>query len=485
MNYRLVVYLLGKLCFTLGGALCIPLVMAFAYGESCWLAFAQTIALAVGMGYIMDRWGEADAKDTITFREGVAVTAATWVLITWLGGQPYYFAGILDQVSAYFESISGFTTTGSTTITAIEACPRSILFWRAFTHWMGGIGIVVWFIALLPNLSGSIVHAYNAEVTGAVDDRVVPRIRTTTIVLLRIYVVFTLAETILLMWAGMDWFDASTHSFSSIGTGGFSNYDNSVVHFHSPLIEVILSFFMLLAGGNFALYYSVWRKGLKELWQDTEFRTYLGIVFVSIVLIAFNLNAQQGFSLLTSFRHSLFQVASIISTTGFVSNDFDIWPSFSKLILVGLMFVGSCAGSTAGGIKVSRICVLGKTAVAEIKHVLHPSVVTNVNMNKQPVPPSVVAGILRFFFLFMVLFALLVLLVAMTGLSVTDSIGAVAGTMGNVGPGLGVVGATCTFAPVHPFGKLVLCLSMLLGRLELFTLMIMLRPEFWRGTRRW
>jgi len=257
MNYKLVAFLLGKLCMTLAGALCIPLLLSVLWAEQCWGAFGLSIALSVVIGLALNFYGEADAKDTMTFREGVAVTAGTWVLVTWLGGQPFYFAGILDQVSSFFESISGFTTTGSTTIAALEICPKSILFWRAFTHWMGGIGIVVWFIALLPNLSGSIVHAYNAEVTGAVDDRVLPRIRETTIALVRIYIVFTVVETILLMFAGMNLFDAITHSFSTIGTGGFSNYDNSVVHFNSVPIEGIISFFMLVAGGNFALYYAV------------------------------------------------------------------------------------------------------------------------------------------------------------------------------------------------------------------------------------
>jgi len=485
MNYKLVAFLLGKLCMTLAGALCIPLLLSFAYGESCWWAFVLSIVLSMVIGKGLDIYGEADAKDTMTFREGVAVTAGTWVLLTWLGGQPFYFAGVLDQVSSFFESISGFTTTGSTTIASLASCPKSILFWRAFTHWMGGIGIVVWFIALLPNLSGSIVHAYNAEVTGAVDDRVLPRIRETTIALVRIYIVFTVVETALLMFAGMNLFDASTHSFSTIGTGGFSNYDDSIVHFNSVPIEIILTIFMLISGGNFALYYAVWRKGIGELWKDTEFKTFWAIVAATTALITLNLFFKSGISMWESFRYSMFTVASIISTTGFANSDFDLWPTFSKLILIMLMFVGSCAGSTAGGIKVSRICVLWRTSVAEIKHVLHPNVVANVNINGEPLPDGIVTAILRFFFLFMALFALLVLLVAMTGLTATDAISAVACTIGNVGPGLGVIGPTQTFAPLHPFAKIVLCVSMLLGRLELFTLMIMLRPEFWRGTRKW
>ncbi len=485
MNYRIVAFLLGELCRTLGIALCVPFILALLWGDPCRVAFAETIALTAVVSYLLIKYGKADSKDNITFREGVAVVSGAWVLLTFLGGLPYYFGNILDLVSAVFESISGFTTTGATTITQIVAVPKSMLFWRSMTHWMGGIGIVVWFIALLPNLGTGVVHMYNAEVTGATDDRVLPRIKTTSVALCKIYVGLTTILAILLFGAGMNVFDSITHAFSTIATGGFSSYDTSIVYFKSPLIEMIIAVFMILAGGNFALYFSVGSKGIKELWHDTEFFSYIAIVVVVTLLITGNLAAKTGMGLVEAARYAFFQVASIISTTGFVSNDFDVWPPFSKYMLVMLMFIGACAGSTAGGIKVSRIVILFKTAVAEIKRVLHPSAIFSVKMSGKSVPLSVITGISRFFFLYMLLFAILTLLLASTGLTVTDSMGAIAATISSVGPALGIAGATCTYAPIAPFGKIVICLAMLLGRLELFTLMVLIRPEFWRSTRNW
>ena len=484
MNLLIVAYLLGKLCMACAGALLVPLVMALYFGESCLSAFVISALLAAVISFLLYRWG--NFEDThITFREGVAVVSGAWLVISFLGAMPYYLSGTLDFISAIFESISGFTTTGATTITAIEEVAKSLLFWRSMTHWMGGIGIVVLFIAFLPNIGSGAVHMFNAEVTGPTEDRVVPRIRATSLALCKIYLLFTVVETGLLCWAGMSFYDGINHAFSTIATGGFSTYDTSIIHFNSPLIEGIIAVFMVLAGGNFALYFSVWKKGPKEFWHDTEFKGYIFFVLAGTLLIALNIFFKMGFSVQESFRHAFFQVTSIISTTGFVSNDFDVWPAFSKYILVLLMFIGACAGSTAGGIKVSRIVILGKVILAEIRHIIHPSMVTNVAMNGKHVPDRVIAGIGRFFFLYMMLFAGLTLLLAGTGLSVTDSIGAIAATISSVGPALGVAGATSTYATISPFGKLVICIAMLLGRLELFTLLVLIRPEFWRSTRNW
>jgi len=484
MNLLIVSYLLGKLSLACAGALLVPLVMAFCLGDACLQSFAMSVLLAALIGYAFLCYGSfADAH--ITFREGVAVVSGAWVVISFFGAMPYYFAGTLDFISAIFESISGFTTTGATTITAIEAVPKSMLFWRSMTHWMGGIGIVVLFIAFLPNIGSGAVHMFNAEVTGPTDDRVVPRIRETSVALCKIYIMFTVVEAILLFFAGMSFYDCINHAFSTIATGGFSTYDNGVMHYNSPLIEGIMGIFMILAGGNFALYFSVGKKGPKEFWRDTEFKVYIFLVIITTIIIAINIFCKMGFTGSEALRHSFFQVASIISTTGLVSNDFDVWPAFSKYILILLMFIGACAGSTAGGIKVSRIVILCKLTLAEIRHTIHPCMVTNISMNGKHVPDIVIAGIGRFFFLYMMLFAGLTLLLASTGLSVTDSIGAIAATISSVGPALGVAGATSTYASITPFGKTIICIAMLLGRLELFTLLVLIRPEFWRSTRNW
>ena len=484
MNLFIVLSLLGKLSLACAGAILVPLVMAFYLGDTCLNAFAISALLAAAIGYIFIRYGNSNDVH-ITFREGVAVVSGAWVLVSFLGAMPYYLSGTLDFISAIFESISGFTTTGATTITNIEAVSKSMLFWRSMTHWMGGIGIVVLFIAFLPNIGTGAVHMFNAEVTGPTDDRVVPRIRETSVALCKIYIFFTVVQAALLFFAGMSFYDCINHAFSTIATGGFSTYDNSLMHFNSPLIEGIIGVFMILAGGNFALYFSVVQKGPKEFWRDTEFKVYICLVVITTALVALNIFCKMGFSGTESLRHSFFQVASIISTTGFVSNDFDVWPAFSKYILVLLMFIGACAGSTAGGIKVSRIVILYKLTLAEIRHTIHPCMVTNISMNGKHVPDTVVSGIGRFFFLYMMLFAGLTLLLASTGLSVTDSIGAIAATISSVGPALGVAGATSTYASITPFGKSVICIAMLLGRLELFTLLVLIRPEFWRSTRNW
>lgn len=484
MNFRLLSFFLGKLCTTCAISLCLPLLLALFLGEDSILAFLGAIMSGASLGFLFIKYGESEDVG-ITYREGVAIVGFGWLIITFLGSLPYVFTGVLDPISAFFESVSGFTTTGATAISQIEILPRSLLLWRSLTHWIGGIGIIVVFIALLPQIGGGAVHMFNAEVTGPTAERVLPRIKTTAIALCKIYAAFTMIEMAMLYLAGMTAFEAVNHSFSTIATGGFSTYDTSVVHFKSPLIEAIIAFFMMLAGGNFALYYMVGEKGLSVLWRDTEFKVYAVIIIAATFAITLNLYFNNFFDGITSLRHSVFQVASIISTTGFVSNDFDVWPPFSKLCLVLLMFIGGCAGSTAGAIKVSRVVILVKTAFAHLKRSIHPSMVIDISMSGKTVPPSVIAGIARFFFLYIIIFAFLAFLMAMTGLTVVDSIGIIAATISSVGPALGVAGATCTYADITSFGKIVICLAMLLGRLELFTLLVLLRPEFWRSTRNW
>lgn len=484
MNFRLVSYFLSKLSLACAASLLAPIFVAILMGETFFKPFVLTILVALISAFVLGRYGKT-LDDKITYREGVATVAIAWILVTFIGALPYVFTGILDPVSAYFESISGFTTTGTTTIANIEILPRSILFWISLTHWMGGIGIVVIFIALLPSIGNGAAHMFNAEVTGHTEERVLPRIKKTSIALVTIYMGITGLEAIFLYFAGMSVFDSITHAFSTIATGGFSSYDTSIIHFNSPLIEVILSFFMIVAGGNFALYYSIGENGIKELGKNTEFKYYIGIIALAIMVITLNLTLKTDYNLLESLRHSSFQVASIISTTGFVSNDFDVWPTFSKLVLMLLMFIGGCAGSTAGGIKVSRIVILGKLAYQELKKIVHPNMITNVFMNNKAVPINIISGIVRFFFLYIVLFAILALLLTTTGISISDSIGIIAATISSVGAAYGIAGATCTYATLPIFAKIVICIAMLLGRLELFTLMILLRPEFWRSTRNW
>ena len=484
MNFRLLSFFLGKLCLTCGAALLLPSLLALYGDEKTAYDFLSSSLIAGSLGFFFVGYGNADGKG-ITYREGVAIVGLGWLIITLLGSLPYIFAGVLDPVSAFFESVSGFTTTGVTAFEKISSLPSSVLLWQSMTHWFGGIGIVVVFIALLPQVGSGTVHMFNAEVTGPTAERVMPRIKNTALVLFKIYALFTLSAMLLLMLAGMSVFDAVTHSLSTIAAGGFSNYDDGIAHFNSPLIEGIITFFMIVAGSNFGLYYQASHNGLRALWQNTEFRAYVSIIVLMSIAIAGNLYYNNVFNGTNSLRYSIFHVTSVISTTGFVSGDFNNWPTFSKLGLLFLMVVGGCAGSTAGGIKVSRLVVLVKMVFAHLKGTFHPSMVFDITMNGKTVPSRVIAGIARFFFLCVVVFAVLSFLMAASGLSVVESISIIAATISSVGPVLGVAEAAFVYSEITPFGKMVVCLSMLLGRLELFTLLVLLRPEFWRSTRYW
>lgn len=484
MNFKTVIYLLGRLTLFCVACMTIPLCLSLFNNDTSLPAFMWSICLSIVVGLLFIKQGEFKAA-TLTLREGMATVTLAWLLISLLGALPYFLSGILDPVSAFFESVSGFTTTGATTIDDIEILPHSILLWRSLTHWIGGIGIIVLFIAMLPQMGGSAVHLFNAEVSGPTSERVVPRIKNTAFSLCMIYITFTVTETLLLMFCGLNLFDALTHSLSTIATGGYSTYNTSVAHFNNIYIESIIAFFMILSGGNFALYYITYKKGLKKLWRDTEFKTYIGIITVITIAISINLYVDNLFNAFESVRHALFQVASIISTTGFVSNDFEAWPSFSKLCILLLMFIGGCAGSTAGGLKVSRIVLLLKLVGQELKRTIHPKMVLNIKINNKSVAAPVIGGITRFFFIYMTLFFFLTILISTTGLGMIDSIAVIAATISSVGPAFGVAGATCTYSSITAFGKIIICIAMLLGRLEIFTLLVLLRPEFWRTSRRW
>jgi trk system potassium uptake protein TrkH len=329
------------------------------------------------------------------------------------------------------------------------------------------------------------VHLFNAEVPGPVSERVLPRIKDTALTLWKIYIIFTLVQLILLTIAGMSFFDAINHSFATMATGGFSTKNTSIAYYDNFAIELILTFFMILAGGNFGIYLMAWRKKSLKSFRNTEFYIYLFIIFLATVIIAGSLWFNIGKSPEYAFRHALFQVVSIMTTTGYASADFDQWPSMTKLILLILMFIGGSAGSTSGGMKVSRIILLTKSTLTELKQGIHPRAVSSIKLEGKAIDPNTLNRVGVFFFLYIVIFAAVSIVLAATGLEPFDALSAVAATLGNIGPGFGVVGPTTTFASINLFGKLVLTFCMLLGRLELFTLLILLRPEFWRLKKSW
>lgn len=479
MGTRIVSRLLGRILAAYALFMAVPLVYALFCREPVVAFFVWSASLTGIVGAMLFYYGEEPGR--IGIREGFLIVAGTWFLSGLLGALPYWFSGwVPTYLDAVFETVSGLTTTGASIIPDVEALPQSLLLWRSMTHWLGGMGIIVLFVVFLSNVGADAVHLFQAESPGPTVERVLPRIRTMALRLWQMYVFFTAVEVVLLWIAGMDLFDAVNHTFATMATGGFSTKNTSIKYFDSVAVELIIVFFMLLAGGNFGLYYLAWKKGLRRLFLDGEFRLYLGIVIVSTLTVAAFLYFGPGTNPATGLRDALFTVASIMTTTGFVTADFDQWPSAAKIILMILMFIGGCAGSTAGGMKVVRLLILLKDAAWSLLHAVHPRLVAALKIGGRPVNAGVLHMVLQFFFLYVLLFFVSVLLVAASGPEPFEAMGAVAATLGNVGPAFGIVGPTTTYADVHPFAKAVLIADMLLGRLELFTLLVLFHPEFWQ-----
>ena len=485
MNTKVISYLLGKISVLMGAVQIINLLMALYYGEECYKTFLASILVAFGIGYGLQHYGRDISEKEISVREGIGTVFFAWVLAAALAAVPFVLLGVLDPVSAYFEAMSGLTTTGATSISDLEVLPKSLLFWRAMNHWIGGIGIIVLFVALLPQIASGAVYLFNAEVTGFSNSRILPRIRTTAIALFYIYLLLTIILTGILRGMGMSVYDAVYHACSCIATGGFSDYNASVAHFKSPMIEYALSLFMVLAAGNFAVYYQVTQNGLKALWEDLEFKIYVVMVLCFTVAIAVNIILTNGYSIEGGFRSALFHVASFASTTGFVADDYDKWPSFARMMLAVMFFTGGCAGSTAGGIKICRLIVLVKTVAAELRRTLHPQMLLSVYYSKVRLSMATVTNIGRFFFMYIFVVAFLTLVTTASGVAPEEAIFGVASCLASVGPAFGSIGATGTYTELPAGAKIAMALGMLLGRLELFTALALLRSEYWRNSKRW
>lgn len=482
MNIYTVNYILSRLSFAMAASLVIPLVLAIASNEPSRQAFMLSVLVSAFLGVGFRRYGKP--AEALTAREGIAITAFGWFTGTFLGMLPYLLGNYLGFLDALFESISGFTGTGATVFSSLGTLPYSILFWRMMTAWIGGLGIIVIFIALLPQSGASTIYMYNAEGGGPTMDRVMPRLRDMTIALFKIYLIFTAFTTGIFMLCGVDFSIAVTHAMSTIGTCGFSTYDDSTMHFHNLPFELWTALFMFLAGGSFSLYYRAWVKGPSVILRNTEFRAYLCIILVSILLIFLNLIVEMGLDFASTVRFAVFQVTSL-STTGFVSADFETWPTFSKLLLLILMMIGGCAGSTASGIKVARLILLVRNARAVILQKLNPHRVVDISLGGAHVDSAMLLRVGTFFFLYLAIIFVTAFLLTMDGLLPFDAIAVAVTTIGNIGPAFGIVSATSTYAPLSDFVKTILCVTMLLGRLEIFTLLILLRPSFWRKTKRW
>jgi trk system potassium uptake protein TrkH len=480
LNLLSVVKVLGFLLLVTAGCLLLPALVAVIYGENDWPYFLA----ASGIGVLLGGSTLLLLRDTpdLRVREGFAVVAFGWLVVGLLGALPFWFSGQIPSFTdAAFESISGFTTTGASILTDIEGRSHGTLFWRALTHWLGGMGIVLLALAILPLLGVGGMQLFRAEVPGPVAERLTPRIRETAKLLWMVYGALTLAETVALLLAGMNLFDAICHSFATMATGGFSNNNSSVGGYQNPAVEWVIIVFMFLAGANFSLHYLALTGRIQAYVRDEEFRFYGAIILGSTLLIAAALIMGHHYpDVGTTVRASLFQVVSILTTTGFGTADYLLWPPVAHVILLVLMSVGGCAGSTGGGIKVMRVLILLKHARLEMKKMLHPRGIYTLWFNDRPLSPTLQTNVLGFFLLFASVYVLGVLLLAMGGRDIVTSVGATAATLGNIGPGLGEVGPACNYGGLFSWEKWLLVLFMLIGRLEIFTVLVLLLPEAWR-----
>lgn len=485
MNFSLVQGILGRMLMGYALTMFIPLILAVFNKENSQWAFFLALCITGCIGAAMYRFRKP-TQEKMSIRESFVIVGGAWVLTCLLGALPFWIGGAVPTyIDALFESVSGLTTTGSSVINDVERLPSSILLWRSLTHWLGGIGIIVLFIILLPNTGFGAVHLFNAEVPGPLSKRTMPRIRDTAITIWRIYAVFTFVLFAMLWMSGMNLFDAINHAFSTIAAGGFSTKNTSIMYYNNLAIELIVIFFIIIAGGNFRIYLEAWTKKSLAPFKNTEYITYLLIILTSTLLIVGGLWLTHDTHPEYALRHALFQVVSLVTGTGFASTDYDQWPAITKLILLVLMFIGGCAGSTTGGMKISRIMLLTKQTWSMLTRGLHPRAVSSIKLDGKPIDPTAVKMISIFFFLYVGIFAIASIIIAGTGLEPFDAMSAVAASLGNVGPGFGIVGPATTYASISLFGKFILSLCMLLGRLELFTLLILLRPEFWRVKGSW
>ncbi len=477
--------IIGKLLILLSLFLLTPIPFSYYFADGMSHVFVLCSGLgALSGGIILAIFApEAD----LGYRDGFAVVVLSWLGLAFLGALPYYFSGVdYSWVDCYFESMSGFTTTGSTIFTDIEALPESVLFWRAVTHWLGGMGIIVLSLAILPLLGVGGMQLFQAEMPGPTKDRLAPRIQDTARILWGVYLLFTLLEIFLLMLGGLDFYDATCHAFATLATGGFSPHNASAGHFQSAYVEYVILAFMFLAGINFSLHHrALWTGKIFTYWENEEFRLYLTLIgAATLIILGVNMFHHVFTDLFSGFRTSLFQVLTIITTTGFGTADFDQWPAVCKLLLVSLMFVGGCAGSTGGGIKVVRILLFFKYARLQLRNLIHPRAVGAIKMGGEKVPREVMISILGFFAIYIAVFFVAGIIVTMTGVDILTGTTSVIATLNNIGPGLHLVGPTQHFGHLPATAKVVLIFCMLAGRLELYTVAVLLTPDYWAMARK-
>ena len=477
MNTKMIRYILAKMLGVEAILLLLPALVSLIYGEFSGVYFLIpsgiliVIYLLVGM--------KKPEKRTIYGKEGMVIVASAWILWSLFGALPFTISGsIPSYLDAFFETVSGFTTTGSSILTDVEALPQGMLFWRSFTHWIGGMGVLVFVMVLTTLDKKNSMYLMRAEVPGPEKDKLVPRTMSTARILYGMYLGLTLIEVILLLLGGMNMFDSLIHAFGTAGTGGFSNYAASVGHFDSAYIDGVISIFMILFGVNFNLYFFLLIRDFKPVWKNEELRAYLGIILAAVAVITLNISGQYP-NPLKAFRYALFQVASIITTTGYATADYNAWPMLSQCILLMLMVIGACASSTGGGIKVSRFLMVLKCIKREIKQMVHPKSISIIRVNDKKMG----ADVLRSLYVYLMAYAGIVvgsvLIVSIDNLDFGTTFSSVLATLNNIGPGIADVGPVGSFAEFSPLSKIVFCFDMLAGRLEIFPFLMLFTASAW------
>ena len=477
MNYKMVLYTMGRVVLLEAAFLVLPMAVSLLYGERCAVSFGLTILVALAVGFLLTFLCRG-SHGTSSIKDGFMIVALTWIMLSAIGALPFVFSReIPSYVDAFFETVSGFTTTGATILTDVEALSRGMIFWRSFTHWIGGMGILV-FVVMLMKTTDRSINILKAEMPGPTVDKLAPKSRDTARILYLLYISLTVLETVLLLLGGMGLFDSVVHSLSTAGTGGFGAYNASAANF-SPYIQWVLTVFMLLFGVYFNLYYLLLLGRVRDIFRNTEFKVYLGIIAAAVTIITVDiLPLYQSFS--TSLRQASFQVAAIMSTTGFVTADFTVWSPLSKTLLLLLMFLGGCAGSTAGGLKLSRIIILCKMARRELRRTLRPRVVDVIKMDGHRLEEQTAHSVAVYFALYMLCIGALLVALSFSPFDLETNLFSSVSCFNNVGPAFGMAGPVGNYSLYQPVLKLLLCVGMLLGRLEIYPMLLLFVPAAWR-----
>lgn len=477
MNYSIVLYILGCVLKFESAFLVLPALVGLIYREHASVSYLAVAVLCLILGVLLTH--KKPRSTNLYTREGFVAVALSWIIMSIFGAIPFVLTGDIPfYVDALFETISGFTTTGSSILTDVESISKASLFWRSFSHWIGGMGVFVFIMAILPMMGGSTMNLMKAESPGPSVSKLVPHVKDTAKILYGIYIAITICEATILRALGMPLFDSLTTTFGTVGTGGFGIRNDSIAGY-SPAIQITITVFMILSGINYTAYFYILTGKIKELFKIEEVRWYLAIIFGSVAVITWNVRSlYPTFS--ETLRHAFFQVGSIITTTGYATTDFDLWPALSKTLLVTLMFIGACAGSTSGGIKVSRILILLKTIRKELSLIIHPRQVKKIRMDGHPVDHETLRSANVFLVVYFVLLLTSMLLIRVDEFDFSTNFTSVVTVLNNIGPGLNLVGPTQNFSIFSPFSKFVLMFDMLAGRLELFPMMILLMPSTWK-----